>query len=118
VGSTIPIDTLFAHVNRFRTFVLAGGEPMGDAFLTHSVENFHWSVPSLTHETAKHQTCVLFQEYFYEAHRELSKITASGGHHSANAIKEAARDDAFEKLAAETLALKAEVNKKTLNQYQ
>jgi hypothetical protein len=58
------------------------------------------------------RTYVLFQEFFYEVHRELSKTTASGGYHSTNTIKEAAHDTAFEKLAAESLAFKAKVNKK------
>jgi hypothetical protein len=61
-----------------------------------------------TQDTRTYTHC---QEYFYEAHRELAKTTTSSGYHSANAVKEAARDAAFEKLSAEFWAFKAEVKK-------
>jgi hypothetical protein len=54
------------------------------------------------------RTYALFQEYFYEAHCELTKTTTSAGYHSSNAVKDAA----YEKLASEFAAYKIEVNKK------
>jgi hypothetical protein len=111
-----PIDTLFACINRCKTLADAGSKPMADSFLTHSafmlIEKTYLFTEACRIWRMKPQdtrTYALCQEYFYEAHRELSKTTASGGYHSANAVKEAARDAAFEKLSADFLAFKAEI---------
>jgi hypothetical protein len=90
-----PIDTLFASINRCKTYADAGGGPMADSFLTHSafmiIEKTGLFTEACRIWRMKPQdtrTYAFCQEYFYEAHRELSKTNASGGYHSANAIKE------------------------------
>jgi hypothetical protein len=102
-----PIDTLFARINRCKTFADAGGEPMADSFLTHSafmlIEKTGLFTEACRIWRMKPQdtrTYALCQTYFYEAHRELSKTSSSAGYHSANAVNE-----------AEFLAFKAEVKR-------
>jgi hypothetical protein len=113
--AALPIDTLFARMNRCKTFAEAGGEVLGDSQLTYAglllIEKTGLFTEACRLWRMKPQatrTYALFQTYFYAAHRELTKTTASAGYHSANAVKDAA----YEKLAAEFAAYKSEVNKK------
>jgi hypothetical protein len=110
---------MFAHLNRYGTFAVAAGKPMDNTFLIHSafilMENTGFFTEACHLWRMKPQntrTYALFQEHFYVAHRDLSKITASEGYHSDNTVKEAALYAAFKNLAAEFLAFKAEVSKK------
>jgi hypothetical protein len=112
------IVALFARLEQCQTFSIAGGNPLTDTSLylagyetivktgqfTVSCQSWR-ALPLATRNYA------LFKTVFRAAHQELTKTSSTAGYHSANAVKEAARDAAFEKLSAEFLAFKAEVKK-------
>jgi hypothetical protein len=108
---------LFARLEQFQTFSIAGGNPLSDASLYHAgymaiekTGQFTVSCQNWRALPLANRNYALLQTVFRAAHQELTKTTATGSH-SANTVKEASRDDAFEKLVAEFVAFKTEVNK-------